>query len=74
VLTTLGRWRGEPDHGVGFGIVFALSSSRVRAATSPVRAYELNPVCRAAAPSRSHFFGTGNFGEDIFSRVLFGAR
>lgn len=30
--------------------------------------------CKLKAPSLIHFFGTDNFGRDIFSRVIFGGR
>lgn len=34
----------------------------------------INPIDRLQAPSRSHFFGTDNFGRDIFSRIIYGAQ
>jgi peptide/nickel transport system permease protein len=36
--------------------------------------YATNPSISNLSPSREHFFGTGTFGEDIFSRVVYGAR
>jgi peptide/nickel transport system permease protein len=41
---------------------------------APYGAYELDPNNVLAPPSSSHLFGTGVYGEDIFSRVLYGAR
>ncbi|MFN8485327.1 MAG: ABC transporter permease [Anaerolineae bacterium] len=41
---------------------------------SPYDPVEMNPPARLQAPSLSHPFGTDNFGRDIFSRVLYGAR
>jgi peptide/nickel transport system permease protein len=76
VLMTLGRWtKANPVTAVGFGIVFGLVFVAVFASVlAPYGAYELNPAAVLAPPSGAHLFGTGNFGEDIFSRVLFGAR
>ncbi|PIC63020.1 peptide ABC transporter permease [Sporosarcina sp. P13] len=36
--------------------------------------YELESTNRLKAPSATHWFGTDNFGRDIFSRVVYGAR
>lgn len=33
-----------------------------------------NPLIRKLAPSAEHWFGTDNFGRDLFVRVLYGAR
>lgn len=41
---------------------------------APFDPYALNPADRMQPPSRRHWFGTGVFGEDMFSRVLYGAR
>jgi peptide/nickel transport system permease protein len=35
---------------------------------------DINPVFRLQAPNSQHFFGTDNFGRDIFSRIVYGAR
>ena len=53
-------------------------AARLRAPSSPRcsrrTGTELDPRACSQPPSASHLFGTGKFGEDIFSRVLFGAR
>lgn len=36
--------------------------------------YELEATNRLKGPSSTHWFGTDNFGRDIFSRVIYGAR
>jgi peptide/nickel transport system permease protein len=41
---------------------------------APYGPEDLDPSNTLAPPSGSHLFGTGEFGEDIFSRCLFGAR
>jgi len=41
---------------------------------APYDPYALNPREKMQAPSLNHLFGTGIFGEDIFSRVLYGIR
>lgn len=39
--------------------------------TSP---YEIETMNRLLPPSAEHFFGTDNYGRDVFSRVMYGAR
>lgn len=34
----------------------------------------LNPAERLQGPSTAHWFGTDNFGRDLFSRIVYGAR
>jgi peptide/nickel transport system permease protein len=72
----LRRWsRANPVTAIGFAIILGLVAIALLApVVAPYGAYELNPNDVLASPSGSHFFGTGNFGEDIFSRVLYGAR
>lgn len=35
---------------------------------------DLDPANRLQTPSRTHLFGTDNYGRDIFTRVIYGAR
>src|SRR5687768_8712123 len=70
------RWaRRNPVTALGFAIVLILA---VLGALAPLLApydpYTLNPAAILEGPSWSHPFGTGLFGEDIFSRALYGIR
>ena len=75
-LIALGRWsRANPVTAAGFAILLSLVAMALLApVVAPFGATELDPTSVLAPPSAAHFFGTGTFGEDIFSRVLFGAR
>ena len=70
------RWcRRNPVTALGFGIILGLGILGVLApAIAPYDPYALNPADRMQGPSWTHPFGTGIFGEDIFSRVLHGIR
>lgn len=41
---------------------------------SPYEILEIDPKNRLAAPSNMHWFGTDNFGRDVFSRTMYGVR
>lgn len=60
---------------VGGAIILLIS---LVALTAPVitqfTPYDLEAVNRLKPPSATHWFGTDNFGRDIFSRVVYGAR
>ncbi|PUA38128.1 peptide ABC transporter permease [Paenibacillus elgii] len=43
-------------------------------AIAPYGPNETNTAVKLQAPSAAHWFGTDNFGRDIFSRVLYGAQ
>jgi peptide/nickel transport system permease protein len=75
-LTHLGGWvRRNPVTAFGFAIVLGLAILGLLAPLiAPYDPDALNPKIKMRGPSWSHLFGTGIFGEDIFSRVLYGAR
>lgn len=70
------KWlRGNPLTASGVFIVLAIGLLGVFAPwIAPYDPQALNPQDRMQPPSWQHLFGTGLFGEDIFSRVLYGAR
>lgn len=41
---------------------------------SPFGALQIDPANRLAPPSSTHWFGTDNFGRDVFSRTMYGVR
>jgi peptide/nickel transport system permease protein len=62
---------------IGFGAVTLLIVVAAAAAApwlSPRDPMEIDPPARLHLPARTHPFGTDEFGRDILSRVLFGAR
>ena len=69
------RMRSNPVTAIGFAIMVVLVVVAVLAPLiAPYKPNALDPSNTLAAPSGSHPFGTGEYGEDIFSRCLFGAR
>ncbi|MEA2585784.1 MAG: peptide/nickel transport system permease protein [Thermomicrobiales bacterium] len=75
-VARLSLWvRRNPVTAFGFAIVLGLALLGLLAPLiAPYDPYALNPRLKMRGPSWSHPFGTGIFGEDIFSRVLYGAR
>jgi peptide/nickel transport system permease protein len=60
---------------VGLGIIVILFLVAIFAdVIAPYTYYEQNLRNRFALPSAEHFFGTDEFGRDIFSRVVYGSR
>ncbi|MDR7420616.1 MAG: ABC transporter permease [Armatimonadota bacterium] len=62
---------------IGFGAVTLLIVVAAAAAApwlAPHDPMEIDPPARLHLPARAHPFGTDEFGRDILSRVLFGAR
>jgi len=60
---------------VGAAILLIILAAAAAASwLAPYDPLALNVPARLQAPSPAHLFGTDDFGRDIFSRVLFGAR
>ena len=74
--TLLWRWaRRNPVTAAGFALIVTMAILGVLAPLiAPYDPYALNPSAVLQPPSWAHPFGTGTFGEDIFSRVLYGIR
>jgi peptide/nickel transport system permease protein len=75
VAALMGWTRRNPVTALGFSLIAILA---VLGALAPLIApYDpnaLDPSVILQGPSRDHLFGTGLFGEDIYSRVLHGIR
>jgi peptide/nickel transport system permease protein len=67
--------RKNPATAWGMLVVFTLIVIALLAPViAPFDPYATDPTISRQPPSRAHLFGTGVFGDDIFSRVLYGAR
>ncbi len=55
-------------------LLFILAAAATAGWLAPYDPLALNVPERLRPPGRAHLFGTDEFGRDIFSRVLFGAR
>jgi peptide/nickel transport system permease protein len=75
-VTVVARWsRHNPVTAFGFALILILGLLGALAPLiAPYDPKALNPGNILAEPGRDHLFGTGIFGEDIFSRVLHGIR
>lgn len=59
--------------GLGAVLVVVLASL-LAGILAPYDPFKISISHRIQAPSRAHFFGTDQFGRDIYARILFGAR
>jgi peptide/nickel transport system permease protein len=75
-LKRLARWlRANPVTALGFAILLLLIALAAFAnVIAPFGSDQLDPSNILAGPSSAHLFGTGEYGEDIFSRCLYGTR
>jgi peptide/nickel transport system permease protein len=55
-------------------VVGALLVAALAPVLAPFPPYETDPGRRLQPPGVTHLFGTDQFGQDVFSRVLYGAR
>jgi peptide/nickel transport system permease protein len=78
-LTLLGEIvkfiRTKPVGAVGGGIILAMLAVAAAAGTlAPYEPYTADYSAQFARPSVEHWFGTDEFGRDIMSRIMHGAR
>ena len=73
---TVSSWvTGDAELRIGLVIVgFIVALGILSIFYTPFDVYEMNTSIRSQAPSLTHFFGTDNFGRDVFSRAMVGAR
>jgi peptide/nickel transport system permease protein len=70
-----GRWARSRNLLIGLGIIIALVLVAVCAPLlTPYQPQEQNYDVTLQTPSLPHLFGTDNFGRDILTRVIYGAR
>src|SRR5215472_10576933 len=58
---------------VGAVIVLVLAAA-VAPLITPVDPYAMNPAVRLQPPSSADFLGTDNYGRDLLTRLIYGAR
>ncbi|SIQ35379.1 ABC transporter permease [Halanaerobium kushneri] len=55
-------------------LVIIISMALLSPLIAPYDPMKINPIDRLQKPNSTHWFGTDNFGRDIFSRIIYGAR
>ncbi len=69
------RYRRSASIMVGAAIVVVLVLAAVLAQViAPYDPYQMNPAVRLQAPSGTNLLGTDNYGRDLLTRLVFGAR
>ena len=58
----------------GLLVIVVALTALVAPVVSPYEPLQVEAARRLLAPSQAHLFGTDDFGRDVFSRVLYGAR
>jgi len=65
----------RPIAAVGLGILVCMTTAAILAPIlAPYDPSKIDPIVRLLPPNAAHWFGTDQFGRDIFSRVIYGAR
>jgi peptide/nickel transport system permease protein len=58
----------------GLLVIVVALTALIAPLVAPYEPLQVEAAWRLQAPSREHWFGTDDFGRDVFSRVLYGAR
>ncbi len=66
--------RQNPITLVGFSLISLIAVAALLAPAAPFDPTGTDPSSTLLPPGASHILGTGEFGEDIWSRILWGAR
>jgi len=75
VSSFLGPFLRRPIAAVGLGILVCMTTAAILAPIlAPYDPSKIDPIVRLLPPNAAHWFGTDQFGRDIFSRVIYGAR
>jgi peptide/nickel transport system permease protein len=65
----------RPVAAVGLGILICMTAAAILAPIlAPYDPSKIEPIARLLPPGAAHWFGTDQFGRDILSRVIYGAR
>ena len=65
----------KPLGAVGGGVILVMVITAIFAhVIAPYDAYEINQTLQFKPPSVEHWFGTDEFGRDLFTRIIYGAR
>jgi peptide/nickel transport system permease protein len=65
----------RPIAAAGLGILFCMIAAALLAPIlAPYDPSKIEPIVRLLPPNATHWFGTDQFGRDILSRVIYGAR
>jgi len=65
----------RPIAAVGLGILVCMIAAAILAPIlAPYDPSKIEPIVRLLPPNAAHWFGTDQFGRDILSRVIYGAR
>jgi peptide/nickel transport system permease protein len=67
-------WRDPLGRAGLLGIFLVVVMAALASVIAPYGVAEMHLKAKLAAPSWEYPFGTDNFGRDVFSRILFGAR
>ena len=75
VSTFLIPFTRRPIAAVGLGILVCMTAAAILAPIlAPYDPSKIEPIVRLLPPNAAHWFGTDQFGRDILSRVIYGAR
>jgi peptide/nickel transport system permease protein len=75
VSAFLAPFMRRPIAAAGLGILVCVTAAAILAPIlAPYDPSKIEPIVRLLPPNAAHWFGTDQFGRDILSRVIYGAR
>ncbi|MDL2318836.1 ABC transporter permease [Eubacteriales bacterium OttesenSCG-928-A19] len=67
-------WRDGLGRAGMLGVLLIILMAVLAPLIAPYGVAEMHPKAKLSAPSAQYIFGTDNFGRDVFSRIVYGAR